>query len=796
MNRKNTFLSKAAVVLLLLFCGLSNLQAQVAKLKFCDRNYFYGKGNDSITLYFSLLDEDGQRKSDVSQKDLESNLIIKEDGEGVSAANGKYVAVNSGKRIPAEYTFSVLVDQSISEERKDQIYDAISKLVESAPDGCVYISFFGDEVGTTEVVTSETLRSVRRKLKRVDENKFFYSALYAKLCEFSTSSAEFEESMKVEEDYTRNADIAKRAAENPDKNILFVFTEDTKSPDWNDEIDFIAVTEYQNGDSHLVPRVYAFYFHEDGAESNIQLTLEGICNPKDSSRKGSCMAATDVDQVLAQFMQVVSDQMYDYSFTYKATDGKAYTGQVSYAAVWRGDVIGNGDFTIGSAELPWPEREETVTDSAIKYIMAIVIAVLTILIFFLVMKVLVPSMKQSSFKSKYYKRFVPDEAVSRRICTYCRQVIQEGQLVVTRCKHVMHANCWKENGFKCAEYGQNCNEGYQPHIIWSDVFTLRSLMECHQTLAGVLAALISWVIYELIGGSLFDMVSLPIVGAAMSSSSEGVSLVGDCINRTSAFLTIGMLLGFFLSFIFRYNDEYREKNAAIWLKILGLSILTAIIGMIAFAIGAFLFCILVNAVGATYIPWYCSLPAYLLFSISVSLALTIKSTIPMKSALLGGLLSAIIGFLVLSFGSLFTGSWGWMGMLLNFIIYGGGLGAALVTVRMLAEKYFLVFTVGTDTKRIPIHKWMGATGGGNKVNIGMTNNCEIQMNWEKANKVAKQHVQLFIDTDRNLPVLKPLAAGVLYNGRTDLPVNKLVVLCEGDTFKVGDTTFRYTEKMD
>ena len=95
--------------------------------------------------------------------------------------------------------------------------------------------------------------------------------------------------------------------------------------------------------------------------------------------------------------------------------------------------------------------------------------------------------------------------------------------------------------------------------------------------------------------------------------------------------------------------------------------------------------------------------------------------------------------------------------LLDFIIYGGGLGASLVTVRMLAEKYFLVIQNGVKSGlKIPIHKWMNATGGGNKVNIGMTIGCEIQMNWEKSNKVAKEHVQLYVDYDKQLPMIKPI----------------------------------------
>jgi hypothetical protein len=42
-------------------------------------------------------------------------------------------------------------------------------------------------------------------------------------------------------------------------------------------------------------------------------------------------------------------------------------------------------------------------------------------------------------------------------------------------------------------------------------------------------------------------------------------------------------------------------------------------------------------------------------------------------------------------------------------------------------------------------------------------------------------------------MLKPLAANVIYNVRTELPANKPVVLSNSDTFKVGDTVFEYVE---
>ena len=75
----------------------------------------------------------------------------------------------------------------------------------------------------------------------------------------------------------------------------------------------------------------------------------------------------------------------------------------------------------------------------------------------------------------------------------------------------------------------------------------------------------------------------------------------------------------------------------------------------------------------------------------------------------------------------------------------------------------------------------------------MTGECEIQMNWEKSNKVAKEHVQLFIDYDKQLPMLKPLATGVIFNTRAELSVGKPCVLSNGDNFKIGDTIFLYQE---
>ena len=791
MDKKKTLIQRLFVACLLIFIAATTVSAQnVKQIKFCDKKYEYGIGKDSITLYFNVLDLEDKPIRNLKESELSNYLVIKEDGNIISPTRSKTFQISTGQRIPSEFTFSVLVDLSIPEAGKAKIYDAICKLVESAPNGCVYLSFFGDEVTPSVALTKDNVTKFKDSFNKTSENKYFYGALYAKLAEFSKSKAELEESVITSSDYKRNSEISKRAYKNQDQNILFVFAEGYKSPTIEENIAFLEVTEYQKGTTHIVPKVFAFYYTEEGQDADIENVLQGVCNPHVEGHEGKYMPANDMAQVLNDFMEVVNDQMYDYAFVYKATDSKKYFGKTSYVAEWKGDALGKGEFSIGSAEQPWPEHSESTMDTLIKFLIAILVTLLTIAFFFAVMKVLVPFIQSKAFKVKYYKKYVPEANVSRRICHYCKQEIQEGQSIVVKCKHIMHVHCWQQNGYKCAEYGQNCKTGIQSHVEWKELLTWKSLKDCHQTMAGIFAGFISWVLYELAGHGGFDGLSKTIVSTFYTAKEGLPDLSTECIGKTSAFLTIGLLLGFFLSMIFRYNDEYRKKDWKIALKIVGLSLLTSLIGVIAFAIGADILCSLLSAIGTTYIPWYCSFPAYILFSVGVALALTIKSSIPMKSALIGGGVSAIIGFIVLYFSS-FAGQ---MNMLLDFIIYGGGLGASLVTVRMLAEKYFLVIQNGVRAgQRIPIHKWMNATGGGNKVSIGMTGDCEIQMNWEKSNKVAKEHVQLFIDHERQLPMIKPLATGVIYNTRAELPVGKPNVLSNGDNFKVGDTIFQYVE---
>lgn len=795
MDKKKTLTTALSLLCLIFIISASGLQPNPARLQFCDRSYEYGIGNDSIKIYFNLFADNGKRVSGIPDNDFSQYFELREDG--ASIADAAVRRLNTGIRIPKDNTFSILLDQSIPEKGKRQILKAVRQFLDIAPDSSVYVSFYGDEVTATTKATAKDFPAIEKTFLTNTAGKTFYSGVYSKLAEFSQKQPALDAVRAT--DYRQNQAISSRAAKYPGKNILMVFAEGSRRPD-DETLDILSVNDLQAQFSSSLPKVYAFYYTADGEDTGIETTLDVITHPRDSADnpiaalKGEVKSSADMTDVLTSFASVIEDAAYDYEVSYRVPDGKIYSGNVSFDAKWGKTVIGDSTFTIGSAERPWPEREQSTTSIFVELLVALLVTVLTFGFFFLIMKIAVPYVRFLSFKSKYYRKYQPEENVQRRICHYCKQDLRPGQVIVTKCSHWMHRHCWEENGYKCAEFGQNCKTGIQDHIEWRELFKPASLKECSQTIAGVLAGLVSWIIYEICGRGGFTGISRFIVGLVFNDTDRQASLIPDCVARTSSFLMIGLLLGFFISLVFRYKDEIRDKNWKVWARIIGLSLMTGAIGMLAFAIGADLFCLILSWTGKSYIPWYCSLPAYILFSISVSLALTVKSSIPVKSALLGGTVSAVIGFLVLYFTRFTDGKYEWLNMLLDFIIYGGGLGASLITVRMLAEKYFLVIQNGVKAgQRIPIHKWMNATGGGNKVSIGMTGECEIQMNWEKTNKVAKEHAQLYIDHEKSLPVIKPLATGVLYNTRAELPVNRPAVLSNGDTFRIGDTIFKYEE---
>lgn len=800
MDRKIKLILLTVLSVCFIATVVNSAQAQeVANIQFCDKEY--GDESDSLTLFLKVRDGNNKMVDILSDGQI-NYLKILEDGNEVS--DGKTRLGTTEKRIPYDMTFSVLIDLGIKKEKKEQICKAIESLVKSAGDSCVFLSYFGDFVGRSTPATSTNYWGCCEDIIKMEPKgrRCFYSALYAKITEFDSLCPPLANDILVNEpnycDYIKDAaNIYMRANKNDsEKNIVFFFTESTYEPLAEEEItlpEIVSVMNKQGGyKNYVVPKVYSFVYTPDSTKLD-----EDLVNILSSF--GRYTPSNDFDRLIRNFEETVDNEKSDYAFTYQVQ--KVYDGTpVNYTAIWKKNEVGAGTITIGTKLNKWPVRDQSTGALIKNYLIALLVSLLAILFYILVMKVVIPGIKSLIFKAKYYKKYdkVLEESYKKYCkqgeaveCCRCTKTIKYGEPVVARCKHIMHVDCWKEGGRHCGEYGQNCKEGIQEHVDWKEVLSIHTLRSSYQTIAGVCAGLVGWIIFNLLGNGAFESLSRSIVNAFYHKQN---GLVPECVRDVSSFLTMGLLLAFFLSLVFRYFDGVQKKDWNVWLRITGWSLLSGIIGLASFALGGIILCLLLSIQNSEKYMWLCSMPAFLLFSVCTSLSLTIKSSIPTKSALLGGLASAIIGFMVLYF-SKFTGKgFEWMNVLLDFVIYGGGLGASIVTARKLSEKYFLVVKAGVITRDpIAIHKWMSASGGNKKVTIGKDRRCEIPMTWDNSDKVVEKHAQLYVDATKKQAVLEPLADNVVFNSRGVLAPYKQYALFNNDTFTIGDTTFQYLE---
>ena len=90
---------KSITILRVLFACLFTIFAlpisaqDVSKIQFCDKKYEYGEGKDSITLFFKVLDKNGEAVKDVTLANLEKYLVFYEEDKMISPDRYKLTAI-------------------------------------------------------------------------------------------------------------------------------------------------------------------------------------------------------------------------------------------------------------------------------------------------------------------------------------------------------------------------------------------------------------------------------------------------------------------------------------------------------------------------------------------------------------------------------------------------------------------------------------------------------------------------------------------------------------------------------
>ncbi len=809
------------ISLLLISCSSKDNESQVTtpvgndanakiKLEFVAFNHseFYD------TLYCDVkMTENGKK---VIFGDIkEPNVRIKEIGFD-SIYSPKFIESRylKDKNIIGDISILVLIDvsASIDQEAIKKQKEAIIQLKELLPNNRIYFSLMDASLTpSVEFSVAELNYSLDKASEREHTEKHLYEAILAKIYELSG-----QETHKYYQDVEYNKDLKDTAS----PKMLFVLTNGKvrNGDEFIGDGEFfkqkieLTSTIREKIDKKEIPNIpiHCIYFGESDKIEDIADEMEIICNMgTQNEMKGKFHRAFSVDSIQNIIFKTIDDISADYRLVLLNPAGKTYRGDPSTLQIeinkGKMQAFGEKEYTYCTPLSPCyvPERSESGkqnTQSVWKTIgLGLLFGGLFILIVYGILQILIPYINYRIFKKKYvisYRKGHGDESGNELVderCYFDKKKFENGDIIVTKCKHVVHLECWEENRNRCPEYGsKNCNTGIHYYNKKQLTDPRNGSYYLPWIIFGMGGGILSWVFFKIIySGSLFSglisflaKIFYPIANNVLPDKGIDPNIISQFQSKIPTFLLTGIVLGIFLTFMFSYYIEFRKKTIKVIVNLLIRSLISGLLGFVAFLLGSIIIIISgksSNCIWLDWIPW-------LFFASIMAISVSFRTEIKFKNALIGGIISVLFSFIVLY---LSTFAQELIGMF-SYMFYAAGLGAAIAVVHFISQKFFLHTEGPMKDREIAIYKWMNVTGGFNKVTIGKSIDCVIQINWDEKGDIADKQVELYLENDR--PYCRAIDEGTsLSNGRT-LKVGEVINLTHGTSFIIGNTKFTYVEK--
>lgn len=734
-------------------------------------------------------------------------------GDTVAMNIDSLINISNKKLVSNNLTIVILADQGseLDEAEYKTLLGSMVSFVEALPDYVkVYISMMGNSqtgVTMTHRVKGRSdieafVRSDDVAERSGDAKKYLYGSIISKIQEIGNVPVEdcyyfydFDTIMPHNEELSNDTISDK---------ILFVLS---GKVDNSDDENFFRDKFLLHSDGYLtIPKqlkaIYCIYF---GDETDAE-TLGELAFISKSTPEGRFYSKFAVDSVKSVLLGAIDSIAMDYRLFYSVGEKVTYNGQPVELNldIQKANAHGVKEYSIGNALNPITlnpseggGRGNMRSRFFLNILYGLLVGIGVIAAMYGIMQFLVPWLQYKLFKKKYVKKFKASDVqtegddVVLEQCYYCKDNFQEGDLIVTKCKHTVHWECWEENHDRCPEYGLNsCKEGIYFYDKKHLADERNSPYFTSWLLYGLAGGLISWVLFKFFTFLQFSLHIdrcggfLGYLPKLLASLIQGEDVACAYVSKIKPLLLCGLILGFVITFLFSYLIEFRKKTAKTILLMLARSAGNAVIGCLAFLLGS----VVIIALGKSSNCWWIDWVPWLFFGIAIPWLISLKSDIGFKQAFIGGLVSAVFSFVAI-YG---LGASQVVGAL-AFMIYAAGLGASIAVVHYVSENYFLHIEGPTKERDIAIYKWMNVAGGSNHVTIGSSINCVIQMNWDNSDQIQEKQVELYIDNDH--PYCMALTDGTVYgNDNKPLKAGDSFMLTHGSHFTIGNTKFTYIEK--
>lgn len=715
-------------------------------------------------------------------------------GDTIEIRIDSLVNISSKRQVSNNLSIVILADQGMSLSESDymKLKEAIVSFVDALPSYVkVYIAMMGTDVTETErVYAGESIGSYVRRdnmVEKSNDEKSIYASIISKIQEIGN----LDEDDCFYPDVQHNAELG---ADTISDKMLFVLSGRVEQDE--DEDFFRDKLLFNNPDYLTIPdklkAIYCVYFGDE-LDEEMENEFKFMCH---RTPEGRFYPNYSVDSLKSVLLGAIDSIAMDYRMYYSVGEKVTYNGQPLslHVDIKKARAHGLKQYSFGSALNPVtfvPTESSSVAKSPWwGLLIGLVLGIVFIVLAYVIMQFLVPMLQYKRFKRKYVKKYDPNKMAKDgkdlvlQQCYYCKDDFQEGDIIVTKCKHTVHWECWEENHNRCPEYGLNsCKEGIYFYNRKHLTDERNSPYFTSWLLYGLIGGLISWILFKLIPSSGFLSGPLSWI-VKLFEGPESVH-VNEYLNKIQPLMLCGIIMGFVVTFLFSYLIEFRKKTFKIMLLIAARSVGNAIIGGLAFFLGA----VVIIALGKYSNCWWLDWVPWLFFGCSITWLLSFKSDIKFKEAILGGLISVVLSFVVVYAISSTVPAIG----VLAFMIYAAGLGSSIAVVHYTSENYYLHIEGPTKERDIAIYKWMNVAGGSNHVTIGSSPNCVIEMNWDDSPEIRDKQVDLYIDNEH--PYCRALTEGTTFGDEQRvLKEGDSILLVHGSHFTIGNTKFTYIEK--
>ncbi len=676
----------------------------------------------------------------------------------------------------------VIVDLTLSQSLIDQEKNAVIQIWRTVPHDNLFVSFLrsGGEITKTEMLTNFILDN-RFVEDGGNGDKYLYNGIYEKFSELNENRGPLSNS-RVKSLVVLSDGNAWGQYEPFDPNH---FETQRKLDELSSQI-----------------TCEGFFFYVSFQQENQEDVLSGYDNKTIialcSKTGGLYQEHFNWDECCSTIEQRYNLAREDIQLQVTNQDGSSYQG---INRVMNIEILDKNDSTTHRGSIAFNIGNEFFPivingiNNRIITIRGELILLSLLLIIYLLFQFIVPGIKYHIFLKKNVAEYRGPNMCVNGIevsdsCYLCKAPFKDGELIVSKCAHTMHKECWDENDYHCPEYGPHCKHGSH-YFNHTNLLDPRNAPYYTQWLVlAMSASMIGWFIFYFFGDSYFPTLAQRFIvnSNLLDEADPDYAQIVGALNTYATTLTyyafsIGVPLVFLLSFLVERGTNWRKKVFSIIIR----TCIAAGLSAALFSVYQIIALTLQNV----YIEDSVEFVFWILYTFGLALCLTIHSnaTIPVKKRYPFLLIASIVVF-----------TWPYVLhnvmqdyrilIVFSYVIYAVLFALTIAGIEPQSHKYVLHAEGCLKTTDIAIYKWFRVNPE-NSVKIGRSVDCDITLSWDLRGDVAP--IQAEISLRNSHCYLHTLEKGVLLDKKRELKEGETIRLYHQSSFTIGTTTFTYRE---